>query len=93
MRSSRQLFTPEEVERARRQHRPLYIALLVDTTLGLVTLSLLAFTHLSEVPAEERLIARGNGASRRSLVRARHRPLSTMRFLRTQARPRRPCCQ
>jgi hypothetical protein len=59
MQSSRRLFTPEEVERARRYHRPLYIALLVDTTLGLVTLSLLVFTHLSEVPAEERLIARG----------------------------------
>ena len=39
MKSSRQLFTPEEVERARRYHRPLYIALLLDTTLGLVTLS------------------------------------------------------
>jgi STE24 endopeptidase len=38
MQSSRQLFTPEEVERARRYHRPLYIAVLVDTTLGLVTL-------------------------------------------------------
>src|SRR5436190_3462090 len=45
MKSSRQLFTPEEVERARRYHRPLYIALLVDTTLGLVVLSLLVFTR------------------------------------------------
>jgi STE24 endopeptidase len=39
------LFTTEEVERARRYHRPLYIALLVDTTLGLVVLSLLVFTR------------------------------------------------
>jgi len=46
MESSRQLFTPEEVERARRYHRPLYIALLLDTTLGLVALSLLVFTRL-----------------------------------------------
>jgi Zn-dependent protease with chaperone function len=46
MESSRLLFTPEELERARRYHRPLYIALLVDTTLGLAALSLLAFTRL-----------------------------------------------
>jgi hypothetical protein len=46
MQSSRQLFTPEEVKRARGYHRPLYIALLVDTTLGLVTLSLIVFTRL-----------------------------------------------
>jgi len=46
MQSSRQLFTPEELERARRYHRPLYIALLVDTTLSLVALSLLVFTRL-----------------------------------------------
>ena len=46
MQSSRRLFTPEEVERARRYHRPLYIALLVDTTLGLVALSLLVFTRV-----------------------------------------------
>ena len=46
MQSSRQLFTPEEVERARRYHRPLYIVLLVDTTLGLVALSLLVFTRV-----------------------------------------------
>jgi STE24 endopeptidase len=45
MESSRQLFTPEELERARRYHRPLYIVLLVDTTLGLVALALLAFTR------------------------------------------------
>jgi Zn-dependent protease with chaperone function len=46
MESSRQLFTPEELERARRYHRPLYFVLLVDATLGLVALSLLAFTRV-----------------------------------------------
>ena len=46
MESSRQLFAAEERERARQYHRPLYIALLVDTTLGLVVLSLLVFTRL-----------------------------------------------
>ena len=46
MQSSRQLFTPEERERARRYHGPLYIALLVDTALALVALSLLVFTRL-----------------------------------------------
>jgi STE24 endopeptidase len=46
MESSRQLFAAEERERARRYHRPLYIALLVDTTLGLLALSLLVFTRL-----------------------------------------------
>jgi len=40
------VFTPDEVERARRYHRPLYIVLLVDTTFGLVALSLLAFTRV-----------------------------------------------
>jgi len=40
------LFTPEELERARRYHRPLYFVLLVDATLGLVALSLLAFTRV-----------------------------------------------
>jgi Zn-dependent protease with chaperone function len=46
MESSRQLFAPEELERARRYHRPLYFVLLVDATLGLVALSLLAFTRV-----------------------------------------------
>jgi STE24 endopeptidase len=46
MESSRQLFTAEELERARRYHRPLYFVLLVDATLGLVALSLLAFTRV-----------------------------------------------
>src|SRR5262249_53605279 len=45
MESSRLLFTPEQLERARRYHRPLYIALLVDTTLALLVLSLLVFSR------------------------------------------------
>jgi STE24 endopeptidase len=45
MESSRLLFTPEQLERARRYHRALYIALLVDTTLALLVLSLLVFTR------------------------------------------------
>lgn len=40
------MFAPDEVERARRYHRPLYILLLVDTTLGLAALSLLVFTRV-----------------------------------------------
>ena len=40
------MFTAEELERARRYHRPLYFVLLVDATLGLVALSLLAFTRV-----------------------------------------------
>jgi hypothetical protein len=46
MESSDKVFAPDEVERARRYHRPLYIVLLVDTTLGLVALSLLVFTRV-----------------------------------------------
>jgi STE24 endopeptidase len=46
MESSRIVFAPDEVERARRYHRPLYIVLLVDMTLGLVALSLLVFTRV-----------------------------------------------
>jgi Zn-dependent protease with chaperone function len=46
MESADALFTSEEVERARRYHRPLYIVVLVHTTLGLVVLWLLAFTRL-----------------------------------------------
>jgi Zn-dependent protease with chaperone function len=45
MKSSRVLFTTEEVERARRYHRPLYVAFLVDGALGLAVLSLLVFTR------------------------------------------------
>src|SRR5919201_5550932 len=40
-----ELFSVEQVERARRYHRPLYVALLFDVTLGLVVLSALAFTR------------------------------------------------
>jgi STE24 endopeptidase len=50
------LFTTKEVERARRYHQPLYIVLLIDTTLGLVVLSLLVFTRLGSwlyAPVEE----------------------------------------
>jgi STE24 endopeptidase len=39
------VFTPAEIDRARRYHRPLYLALLVDTALVLPALSLLAFTR------------------------------------------------
>jgi STE24 endopeptidase len=46
MESSRIVFAPDEVSRARRYHRPLYIVLLVDATLGLVALSLLVFTRV-----------------------------------------------
>src|SRR5919109_3293396 len=40
-----ELFSVEQVERARRYHRPLYVALLLDVTLGLAVLSVLAFTR------------------------------------------------
>src|SRR5919199_91447 len=40
-----ELFSVEQVERARRYHRPLYLALLLDVTLGLGVLSVLAFTR------------------------------------------------
>jgi STE24 endopeptidase len=46
MESSSTVFAPDEVERARRYHRPLYILLLVDTTLGLAASSLLVFTRV-----------------------------------------------
>src|SRR5919197_2940123 len=41
-----ELFSVEQVERARRYHRPLYVAVLLDVTLGLAVLSALAFTRL-----------------------------------------------
>src|ERR687886_1837540 len=41
-----ELFSVEQVERARRYHRPLYVALLLDVTLGLAVLSALAFTRV-----------------------------------------------
>jgi STE24 endopeptidase len=43
-------FSQDEVERARRYHAPLYLALAIDLLLGLALLSLLAFT-----PAGDRL--------------------------------------
>jgi STE24 endopeptidase len=45
MESSLTLFGPDEVERARRYHRPLYLALVLDLTLGLAALSILAFAR------------------------------------------------
>jgi len=41
-----ELFSVEQVERARRYHRPLYLALLLDETLGLAALSVLALTRV-----------------------------------------------
>jgi STE24 endopeptidase len=41
-------FTDAQVERARRYHRPLYAALLVDAALGLGILAALAFTALGD---------------------------------------------
>ena len=43
-----ELFDPEEVERGRRYHRPLYLALLAGTALGLATLAALAFTRAGD---------------------------------------------
>jgi STE24 endopeptidase len=44
MDSSLPPFGPDEVERARRYHRPLYLALLLELTVGVAVLSVLAFT-------------------------------------------------
>ena len=41
-------FSPEEVERARRYHRPRYVALAADLALGLATLALLALTAVGD---------------------------------------------
>src|SRR5947208_10670887 len=43
-----ELFSVEQVERARRYHRPLYLALLLDVTLGLAVLSAAAFTQVGD---------------------------------------------
>src|SRR2546429_9899357 len=40
------VFSAEQVERARGYHRPLYVALLLDVTLGLAVFSVLAFTRV-----------------------------------------------
>jgi STE24 endopeptidase len=56
MKSSPVLFAPEEIERARRYHRPLYVALLADGTLGLAILSGLVFTRAGswlDTPVDE----------------------------------------
>src|SRR5437870_3184284 len=52
-----ELFSVEQVERARRYHRPLYVALLLDETLGLAALSVLAFTPLGDEGLADRLRA------------------------------------
>src|SRR5205823_10195351 len=41
-------FTAAEVDRARRYHRPLYAALVVDAALGFGVLGVLAFSRLGE---------------------------------------------
>src|SRR2546423_11395349 len=43
-----ELFSVEQVERARHYHRPLYLALLLDVTLGLAVLSVAAFTRMGD---------------------------------------------
>jgi STE24 endopeptidase len=40
-------FTPEQIERARRYHRPLYWSMLVDTALGAAVLAAFAFSPFS----------------------------------------------
>jgi STE24 endopeptidase len=41
-------FTPEQIERAARYHRPLYVALAIDGLLSLVLLALLAFGSIGD---------------------------------------------
>src|SRR5690349_12186018 len=41
-------FTDAEVERARRYHRPLYAALVVDAALGFGVLATLAYSHVGD---------------------------------------------
>jgi Zn-dependent protease with chaperone function len=41
-------FTPEEVERARRYHRPLYVAFLADLSFGFLLLAILSFTSVGD---------------------------------------------
>jgi STE24 endopeptidase len=43
-----QMFHPEQVERARRYHRPIYLARVGGIALGLAVLALLSFTGLSD---------------------------------------------
>lgn len=42
------LFEPEEIERGRRYHRPLYLALAASTALGVAALAVLAFTAVGD---------------------------------------------
>jgi STE24 endopeptidase len=42
------LFEPEEIERGRRYHRPLYLALAASTALGIAILAVLAFTAVGD---------------------------------------------
>lgn len=46
--SAANVFTADQVERAREYHRPLYVALLADLALGLTVLALLAVTPLGD---------------------------------------------
>jgi STE24 endopeptidase len=43
-----ELFSPEEIERARRYHRPLYWSVLVDLALGVALLAVLSFSALGD---------------------------------------------
>jgi hypothetical protein len=72
--SRRVRLTPLEVERARRYHRPLYVALLVDTALGLLVLSLLVFTRLGSwlcAPVDDLSRRRQPSRSRAAAARSR----------------------
>ena len=57
------IFPPEYVERARRYHRPLYLALLLDLVLGLALAALLAFAW----PGDRLYDATGGGWALRAL--------------------------
>lgn len=48
MTDPRLFFTDEEVERARRYHRPRYLALLADLALGQAVLAAVAFTGVGD---------------------------------------------
>ena len=49
------LFSQDEIERGRRYHRPLYLALVLDTALALATTAVLAFTRLGDALYPARL--------------------------------------
>ena len=46
--SGGQIFAPEQVERARRYHQPIYVVRVIGIVLGLVVLGLLAFSRLGD---------------------------------------------